>query len=229
MRILGLDVETTGLDPATCEITELGLVLWDWEKKKVLKIANHLMKPSKPIPAEITRLTGISDDDFEFAEDPNEVLENFLCMLISSDYIMAHNAQFDRSFMKNFCPEIPKGWLCSREDIKYDDFIHKSKSLVTLAATHGFLNPFPHRATFDVLTMLKVASQYDIHDIIKRSLTPVLTLHSQAPFERKDEVKAAGFYWEAKDKVWWTRVKECDYTEGMYAFPVRVAKREEAV
>ena len=57
--ILGIDVETTGFDEKTDEIIEVGMVLWHWDKKKPVLMANHLINPSIGIPDEITELTGI--------------------------------------------------------------------------------------------------------------------------------------------------------------------------
>jgi DNA polymerase III epsilon subunit-like protein len=52
--VCGVDVETTGFDPATERITEAGAVLWDWETRTPLELMSRLVNPERPISAEIT-------------------------------------------------------------------------------------------------------------------------------------------------------------------------------
>lgn len=221
MIICGIDFETTGLDSSKDEVIETGLVLWDWERKAPLKIANILTKPTNPLSPEIMKITGITDSDFEFAAPKQTLIDNLEWFFNHSDYVMAHNAQFDKGFSKKLLKD-EKGWLCSREDIEYDDFKHKAKNLATLAATHGFLNPFAHRAVFDVLTMFKVAQNYDINKIIERSKSPSVKVISLASFDEKEKVKAAGFYWDSAKKVWYTNIKSCDMEKANWDFKFKI-------
>ncbi len=63
---LFVDTETTGLDPARDEIIELAMVPFtyglDGEIYAVGEAFQQLREPSKPIPPEITAITGITDD-----------------------------------------------------------------------------------------------------------------------------------------------------------------------
>src|ERR1035437_8102094 len=36
MKILSIDIETTGIDPETCKVIELGAVCYDTEKKSII-------------------------------------------------------------------------------------------------------------------------------------------------------------------------------------------------
>lgn len=225
MKILGLDTETTGLDKDKDQITELGLVLWDWEGKKPLKMSNYLIKPTIEISAEASAVSGLTEADFQYAKPVEKVNEKLDWYLNEADYVMAHNAPFDKSFVTRiFSTELAKSklWIDSRTDIVYDDVKHKSKSLVTLAATHGFLNPFAHRALFDVMTMLKVASLYDLEVMVFRANSPTVEVISLAPFSQKDEVKSFGFYWDAERKVWFINIKECDLVQKTFPFQIKV-------
>src|ERR1700709_1784408 len=62
---LFVDTETTGLDPARDEIIELAMVPFtyglDGQVYAVGEPFQQLREPSKPIPAEITAITGIDD------------------------------------------------------------------------------------------------------------------------------------------------------------------------
>lgn len=65
-KALFVDVETTGLDHQSDEIIELAMVPFtygpDGQVYKVEEPFQRFNQPSKPISAEITRLTGITDE-----------------------------------------------------------------------------------------------------------------------------------------------------------------------
>lgn len=96
--IVVFDLETTGLNPENCEITEIGAV----------KIINgqikerfaSFVKPKERIPEEVTRLTGITNEMVAFAPSVENVIADFY------DYtrgcvISGHNViGFDMNFIK---------------------------------------------------------------------------------------------------------------------------------
>ena len=156
--ILGLDVETTGIDPAAERIIEVGAVLWDWDSETPLEMMSRLVRPERPISAEITGITGITDAMVEkHGRSEAEALSELEALISQADFILAHNANFDRSFYLAACARhgvspsaLP--WLCSRVDVRYPESIGTRK-LAYLAAEHGFISPFgSHRAVLDVLT-----------------------------------------------------------------------------
>src|SRR5258707_37858 len=61
-----LDVETTGLDPTRDEIIELAMVKFEYGLDgavfRVTDQFSRLREPSVPIPIEITKLTGITQE-----------------------------------------------------------------------------------------------------------------------------------------------------------------------
>lgn len=91
------DLETTGLDNATDEITEIGAV-----KIKNGQISEHwttLIKPSKPVSAENTKITGITNEMLKDAPNVKEVFPDFM-KFIDGTVLVAHNANFDLSFVR---------------------------------------------------------------------------------------------------------------------------------
>ena len=69
------DIETTGLDVSSDEITEIGAVkIVDGQIKE--KFASFV-KPTKSIPKEVTELTGITNEMVEDAPDAEFVLQEF--------------------------------------------------------------------------------------------------------------------------------------------------------
>ncbi len=97
-RLVFLDLETTGTNPVSDRITEIGLVEVDADGK-----ATHwssLVNPEVPIPSFIQGLTGISNtmvkDAPTFAE-----LAPALHQRLQGALFIAHNARFDYGFLRN--------------------------------------------------------------------------------------------------------------------------------
>jgi len=93
---VAFDIETTGLDAIHDRITEIGAVLY--ENGHPTKSFQTFVNPGMPIPAEVTRLTGITDRDVFDAQAEDSALQNFL-NFAGGRPLVAHNAQFDVGFM----------------------------------------------------------------------------------------------------------------------------------
>lgn len=226
MRILGIDTETTGLDDETDRIIEVGCCLWDWDSKLPLALYSSLVIPERDIPEEITTLTGITAGQVnEFGWPEEVVLGQVDELLIKADYIMAHNSPFDKGFFdkgierQKMAPRnIP--WLDSMRDIVFPKEV-ATRNLNYLAAESGFINPWRHRAIFDVMTMLKLASDYDIEAIIARSKEPILYVQAIVSFEEKELAKDRGYRWHGQSKRWWREWKSSDYEADKLECPFR--------
>jgi ATP-dependent DNA helicase DinG len=97
--IVSLDIETTGLDPQTDAIIEIGARRFDGHR--VDDEWTSLINPGKHIPEFITGLTGISDEMVRQAPRIRDVLEE-LAAFIGDAPILGHNIQFDLSFFKKY-------------------------------------------------------------------------------------------------------------------------------
>ncbi len=92
------DLETTGLDNVKCGITEIGAVrLIDG---KIVDTFSSFVNPGMPIPAEIVKLTGITDEMVKDAPDTQTALKSFREYIGESACLVAHNADFDMGFIK---------------------------------------------------------------------------------------------------------------------------------
>jgi DNA polymerase-3 subunit epsilon len=91
-----VDLETAGGRPAAGSIIEVGA--YRMRGGQIREAFESLVKPRMPIPRFITRLTSISEEMVAAAPPIEEVLPSFRAFL--GDAVMvAHNAQFDHSFL----------------------------------------------------------------------------------------------------------------------------------
>jgi DNA polymerase III subunit epsilon len=224
MIVCGLDFETTGLDPAVDAVIEIGAVLWDTEAKIPLRMLSELVQTEREISAEITQITGITAQMLDEHGITVETARNRLYELLTfTPYIVAHNGtEFDKQVFDGFWPDgfpLATHWIDTRTDIVFPPRV-TTRNLSYLAAEHGFLNPFRHRAVFDVMTMLRVMSEYDITAIITRSSEPIIHVRADVSFADKDKAKQRGFMWSATSRIWWKSMKSSDYTAevGSYDF-----------
>jgi DNA polymerase-3 subunit epsilon len=93
---VALDVETTGLRPASHRVIEIGMLRYS--SGEVVERFQMLFDPERKLPAYITKLTGIRDADLrgqdKFAEHAEKV-EAFL----GESLIVGHNVGFDIGFV----------------------------------------------------------------------------------------------------------------------------------
>lgn len=92
-----VDVETTGLKPVKESITELAVILMD--EQTIEKEWHTLINPTRLIPAQITRLTGISNQMVADAPKFYEIARE-LVLMTEGRILVAHNAPFDYSFIR---------------------------------------------------------------------------------------------------------------------------------
>jgi len=90
------DIETTGLSSNYHEIIEIGAV--KMSRGIEVERFSELIKPSRPISALITEITGITDEDVAHARNIKEVLKEFVAF-IDGAVLVAHNASFDNSHL----------------------------------------------------------------------------------------------------------------------------------
>ncbi|MFO0907573.1 MAG: exonuclease domain-containing protein [Isosphaeraceae bacterium] len=98
-HFVAFDLETTGLDPATERVIEIGAVRFD-ETGRELDRFEVLVNPCQPISPSARAVHGIPDDALVDCPRIHEVLPDFLTFLgEATTTLLAHNAHFDASFL----------------------------------------------------------------------------------------------------------------------------------
>ena len=96
-RIVVIDFETTGMAPTQgARATEVAAVVL--EEGQVVDRYQSLMNSGAYIPAEITRLTGITNLMVSTAPPARQVIRE-LREFVRDSVLVAHNASFDRRFL----------------------------------------------------------------------------------------------------------------------------------
>lgn len=222
-----VDVETSGLDPATDTIIELAVMTLtiDWPTdSRVLshsKPVSWLQDPERELDERITQLTGLDNVTLaNKAIDDEKVSE----ILGGANLIIAHNARFDRAFIDRRYPELAgKAWACSCHELDWLAMNFDGRSLGHLLMQTGQFNN-AHRAADDVWSLFKLLTwkPAPVHSRdMPRSLLDSLVAASdeetyrieavRAPFRFKDKLKARGYRWDVVKRVWWTELRYEDF------------------
>ena len=146
--VVVLDTETTGLSFKDCELIEIAAARL--EGATVTDRFQTFVHPTGPIPAEIARLTGITDLDVADAPSAEEAVAA-LADFVGGDPVVAHNAGFDRAFVERVPggKEVSACWIDSLMLSRIALPRLKTHRLAAMAEAFGCAG-VTHRATDDV-------------------------------------------------------------------------------
>ena len=199
-----LDLETTGLDAATDEVIELGMVKFRYSRTDEITGVNATFQsfnqPARPIPGHITKLTGITDEMVVGHHIDSATVHDFVA---DANVVIAHNASFDRKFAERSWDIFAhKPWACSMTQIDWKQFGFAGAKLDFLLAGAGFFHD-AHRAVDDCHAVLELLTR----PLPKTSNTAFATLLDHArrksfrilaensPYDLKDTLKKRGYRW----------------------------------
>jgi DNA polymerase III subunit epsilon len=97
-KLAFVDIETTGTRSSYDRIIEIGILRV--EDNKLTKTFQSLVNPQSYLPKEITRLTGITEQEVENAPTFHSIKDDVLEMLEDCTFV-AHNVRFDYAFLKH--------------------------------------------------------------------------------------------------------------------------------
>lgn len=213
---IAIDVETTGLDHEQHEVIEFAAQRFRLDEHgRIVETGrprSWLEQPTRPIDPEITRITGLSDLDVSGrAISDGEAT----AMLLGSDFVVAHNAGFDRPFVEKRLP-LASGmpWACTLHDVDWAELGVEGRSLSSLLVSAGRFYD-AHRAVTDVMALLTLLD-WKLDDggtvagrMIERARTPTWRIDADdAPFSAKDVLKERGYRWDAKARAWYAVVTD---------------------
>ena len=218
-----LDVETTGLDTARDEIIELAMVkftyLPDDRIAGIADVFSSFNEPKDPIPAEITNLTGITDEMvLGHRIDPDAVAA------FASDavIVIAHNASFDRKFAERYWPLFEqKPWACSATEVEWRKHGFDGSRLGYLLAGVGLFHQ-AHRAIDDCRALVEIlacdlskTNRSALAALLERARRKTMRIWAEhSPFELKDALKKRGYRWsdgaDGRPRSWYIDVDEAN-------------------
>jgi len=232
MRLLGLDFETTGLDPIKDTVIEVGAVIWCTERRCPLLIDNYFVNDGvTKVSSFISSLNGIFQSDIdEFGVPYKEGFYRLNNLVEKVEVVVAHNGErFDKKFFNSWANKVDHTeissvpWLDTLTDIEYPACC-SSRKLTYLAADHGFLNPFAHRAVFDVLTMLIVLDKYPIEETIRLMKEDTVLIEAVVSYAEKDLAREKSFKWDPAKRKWLRSMKFSKWQAEEFPFDTRQIK-----
>ena len=218
-RIAIVDTETTGTEPLVDEIIDVAVIIVEADTLGqivgVERVGQALRDPGMPIPAVITRLTGITDDDVRGRTIDLDRLER---LLAGAAVRVAHSASFDIAFLENLMPGLAgASWACSANDFDWLAAGFDGRKLAHLLMQTGRFND-AHRALADVISLLHVlAHRLDDgrtvlgHLLENAAMSSLRIEATNAPFDRRGVLKARGYRWDPRGRVWWCEIAADEY------------------
>ncbi len=154
--VAAIDLETTGADPYKDRIIEVGALIL--ENGVPAGEFSQLVNPGVALSPGIIKLTGITPDMLKDARDPEPVLEEFLDFLPEGALCIAHNAAFDRQFLRAATGERFKHTVLDTVELSRICFPElASHSLAVLSQVFGFTSDkSSHRALADCETLAQL-------------------------------------------------------------------------
>ena len=188
------DLETTGLNPASEEITEIAAVRV--VEGEIRDSFQTYVNPHKPIPPEITELTGISDETVADAPDLDKAVPEFLAWAGEGQYpLVAHNAGFDMGFLRTACQRLGiEREFTSIDTLEMSRLMlpHMHKFKLNILAKELQVGPFEHhRASEDAAVLGRIYVKLlkrlreEMHAVTTADINPVLA----ATTDRKNKLK----------------------------------------
>jgi DNA polymerase III alpha subunit (gram-positive type) len=204
MKLLIIDTETTGLseEDAPIEVAGIFYLVGQGIISQVSTIVSSV------IPNFAVQINKIQQELIDIGTN-NQIITVLNDMANECDYVLAHNAQFD----KQACAKIPglnihQKWV----DSQYINFPNsqycKTNGLHNLAIAHNVPVIDTHRALDDCRLLSKLLDTVaNLEQEILLAAEPRVLVKSLEPYPAT-LTKQAGFRWNANTKTWAKHIKE---------------------
>lgn len=218
---VAIDVETTGLDHEQHEIIEFAAQRFRLDEHgRIVETGrprSWLEQPSTSIQPEITRVTGLTDLDVAGRAISDGEATG---MLLGSDFVVAHNASFDRNFVEKRLP-LAAGmpWACSLHDVDWAGLGIEGRTLSSLLTAMGYFYD-AHRAITDVVALITLldwrldAGGTVAGRMVEHARRPSWRVDAEdAPYAAKEVLKERGYRWDARARVWYAVVDDAGVSD----------------
>lgn len=220
-----VDVETTGLNPATGQVIELGCILYSLSHNCILQQMSTLVPISCPGENPTLDINGITKASANSLATDTAFIKSLDfadSMVVRADAFVAHNAPFDKAFcLAAFGWGKSKPWIDTRA-ITWPRANRLGCNLVELALAYGLPVFGNHRALADCQLLAQIIQREpDVGRLLDKELQPKVWAtwrSTPADIEGRNQVKAAGFRWK-DDKCpangVWSRLMHPDDIEAL--------------
>lgn len=226
--LIVIDVETTGLDPKTEKIIEVGAVLYSIEHRTVVSSFSMLSHADANAAEKINRIPADALREAPSLQCSINRIGDLIDIAECSGDVcfVAHRATFDRGFIEASAPKLAARipWVCSKFDIVWP-MSKPGASCVEMALAHGVPVVSAHRALTDCMLIAKTceevqAAGHDLAAMIAKALRPKVEVVADTPkpwdmpeaewTDLKGRLLASGFQFINERKAWVGRIAKDD-------------------
>jgi DNA polymerase-3 subunit epsilon len=202
-RALILDTETSGLDPLSDQVLEVGCILYDLGSATTVTAYSSLLFAESNAAEAINR---IPVGALRAAPDPDQVWSEVYYLASEADVILAHRAEFDRSFVPAELGKYPP-WVCTKFDMKWPKQTGNGPALVQLALEHDLGVAYAHRALTDCDLIARLLTRSrelggDLVEMVRYGMRPKARFQALVSYDDREQAKVAGFAWSPEQKIW---------------------------
>lgn len=207
MNLLIVDTETTGLTPADARCIEVGGILFSVDERAVLGQCSFLL-PTNENPVE--HINNIRAELTRRPQAPRAGMEYFYAMAKHADYVVAHNAEFDRQwFGHGPLPALEQQWICTMEDFEWPRVSRSRPAVTHLALAYGVPVWAAHRALTDCIYLAQVMEREpDLWMLLTQALEPKRLYMAMVSYDDRQKAKDAGFRWDGEQRRWLRKMRE---------------------
>ncbi|MGA1799350.1 3'-5' exonuclease [Sphingomonas sp. 4RDLI-65] len=223
-------VETTGGRLADDAIIELALQrFWaDADGRIVMTGRPHhwLEDPGRPLPPEVTRMTGLADPDLVGRSIMDPVAAS---LIADADFVVASDASFDRPFIERRLPLVAgRPWVCTTCDVEWKANGFTIGGLPHLLTQIGLFYD-PHRASTEVTALLHLLDHplpfggTVLKAAVEAAARPTWAIDAVgAPSGTADLLEGRGYLWNPVGRHWSKEVSAAAFDDEYEWIVVRV-------
>jgi len=225
MIVVGLDIESTGLDKVKDRPIEVGMTLWTTNFNRGLETRSILIQSDGvKVTDEITEITGINqgmvDSKQSWAYQPDDAFDEVMYFVDQASAIVVFNGRrFDIPMFKAWASRLGKTWPEKPIIDLFDGDMPatstaispamRGQELITMCAKEGIYYD-AHEAGADVSAMLRLMAKRPFDMVWQRAQSPIVIVQSQQGRNENEKVKKHRFRWNPIEKIWWKSVKRLD-------------------